>query len=89
MASLPPTTVMTSSTVQFTIDAVDLVTGANPDQRPAVRSRFNRLTIAIVSFAAGCAVSAVLFAHIEFWCLAVSVVVGTVAAIIQIRDGQP
>lgn len=89
MASLPPSTMMTGSTVQVTIDAVDLLTGVNPGERGKVRGRFTRLALAILSFATGCAVSAFLFFHIGFWCLAVAVVVGTLAAAIQIREGHP
>ncbi len=88
-SSLPPSTMMTGSTVQVTIDAVDLLTGENPDERGKVRGRFNRLAIAILFFALGCAVSAFLFFHIGFWCLAVAVVVGAVAAGIQIKEGHP
>lgn len=89
MSSLPPSTMMTGSTVQVTIDAVDLLTSADPDERDKVRGRFNRLALAILSFAIGCAVSAFLFFHIGFWCLAVAVVVGTLAAAIQIKEGHP
>ena len=89
MSSLPPSTMMTGSTVQVTIDAVDLLTGENPGERGKVRARFNRLAIAILFFALGCAVSAFLFFHLGFWCLAVAVVVGTTAAVLQIRQGQP
>ena len=88
MASLPPSTMMTGSTVQVTIDAVDLLTGANPAERGKVRERFSRLATAILSFALGCAVSAFLFYHIGFWCLIVSVIVGALAAGIQIVKGH-
>ena len=63
--------------------------GENPGERGKVRARFNRLAIAILFFALGCAVSAFLFFHLGFWCLAVAVVVGTTAAVLQIRQGQP
>jgi uncharacterized membrane protein YoaK (UPF0700 family) len=89
MASLPPSTMMTGSTVQVTIDAVDLLTGANPDTRGTVHTRFWRLATAILFFALGCAVSAFLFFHVGFWCLAVAVIVGALAAGIQIRKGHP
>lgn len=89
MSSLPPSTMMTGSTVQVTIDAVDLLTGENPGERSKVRARFNRLVTAILFFALGCAVSAFLFFHVGFWCLIVSVIVGSLAAAIQIREGHP
>jgi uncharacterized membrane protein YoaK (UPF0700 family) len=84
-ASLPPTTMMTGSTVQATIDAVDLLTGAEPAQAAAVRSRLSRLALTLVSFAAGCAVAAILYNFLGFWCLAVAVVVGTLAAVMRVE----
>jgi uncharacterized membrane protein YoaK (UPF0700 family) len=83
---LPPTTVMTSSTVQATLDAVDLMTGVEPAKAAAVRARFNRLSLNIVSFAIGCTVAAVLYTVVEFWCLAVAVVVGAVAALLRMES---
>lgn len=89
MSTMPPSTMMTGSTVQVTLDAVDLLTGANPNQRPAVKTRFGRLALTISSFAAGCAVAAVLYVYVGFWCLAVAVIVGAAAAAIQIHDAPP
>jgi len=89
MASLPPSTMMTGSTVQVTLDAVDLLTGAKPQQRPQVRTRFSRLALAICFFALGCAVSAVMYVYTGFWCLALSVVVGLAASVIRVEEGAP
>ncbi len=80
-ASLPPTTVMTNTTVQATLDAVDLLTGAEGDAA-TLRPRFRRLALALVSFGAGCAVAALLYAFVGLWCLAVAVAVGAVAAVL-------
>jgi len=82
-ASLPPTTMMTGSTVQATLDAVDLLGGGDPAQAAAVRARFRRLVLTLVSFGAGCALAALLYAKVGFWCLGVAVVVGAVAAMIR------
>jgi len=84
-ASLPPTTIMTGNTTQATIDAVDLMTGAAPDSRPAVRKRFGQLAAGIVLFAAGCAVSALLFYLYGFWCLLLAVLVAAVAAVLPLK----
>lgn len=89
MANMPPSTMMTGSTVQATIDAVDLLTGKAPAQAAPVRDRFSRLAVAIVSFAAGCAASAVLYVHVGFWCLALAVIVGTLASVIRVEDAKP
>ncbi len=86
MADMPPSTMMTGSTVQATIDAVDLLTGTARDMTAPVRFRFGRLSLTIASFAAGCAVSALLYAHVGFWGLAVAVIVGTLAAVIRLED---
>jgi uncharacterized membrane protein YoaK (UPF0700 family) len=85
LSALPPTTLMTGTTTQATLDAVDLLTGAPAAQRPAIRARFYRLVLAILYFAAGCAAAALLYAAVGFWCLAVPVVVGTAAASMRIE----
>lgn len=84
-ASLPPTTIMTGNTTQATIDAVDLLTGVAPDSRPAARKRFGQLAAGIVLFAAGCAVSALLFYLYGFWCLALAVAVGAIASVLPLK----
>jgi uncharacterized membrane protein YoaK (UPF0700 family) len=83
LGSLPPTTLMTGSTTQVTIDAVDLVTGADVAHAAEIRARFGRLSLAIVYFAAGCATSALLYWLIGFWGLAVPVAVGAAATMMR------
>jgi uncharacterized membrane protein YoaK (UPF0700 family) len=88
LAALPPTTLMTGSTTQATIDAIDLITGADGAQRSAIRARFHRLSLAILYFAAGCASAALLYARVGFWCLGVAVTVGLAVAVMRIdADG--
>jgi len=55
LANLPPTTLMTGSTTQATLDTVDLITGSEPGDAAALRSRFGRLSLSILAFAVGCA----------------------------------
>src|SRR5882757_4902165 len=86
LSALPPTTLMTGSTTQATLDAVDLLAGAEPAQRATIRTRFGRLSLAILYFAAGCAGAALLYALVGFWCLAVPVIVGAVAAAMRIEE---
>ena len=74
---------MTGSTTQATLDAVDLLAGVAPDQAPAVRTRFSRMAMSILLFAAGCAVAALLYWLWGFWCLAVPVVIGAAAAVMR------
>jgi uncharacterized membrane protein YoaK (UPF0700 family) len=86
LAALPPTTLMTGSTTQATIDAVDLLIGAPGAARDAIRARLHRLSLAILYFAAGCASAALLYAWVGFWCLGVAVMVGLAAAVMRIDE---
>ncbi len=83
LANLPPTTLMTGSTTQATIDAVDLISGADPEHAAAIRVRFVRLSLSILYFAAGCASAATLYWLVGFWCLGVAVMVGATAALMR------
>jgi uncharacterized membrane protein YoaK (UPF0700 family) len=76
----PPTTVMTSNTVQAVLDAVDLLRAQELDRAGQLHARFGRTLGIILFFAAGCAVSALLYAWIGLWNLAVPVAVGAVSA---------
>jgi uncharacterized membrane protein YoaK (UPF0700 family) len=86
LSNLPPTTLMTGSTTQATIDAVDLIAGTDPEHAAAIRTRFGRLSLSILCFAAGCAASAALYWLAGFWCLGLAVVVGAAAALMR-ADG--
>jgi uncharacterized membrane protein YoaK (UPF0700 family) len=88
LASLPPTTLMTGSTTQATIDAVDLLSGTDAAHAGQIRDRFGRLSLSILYFAAGCAVSAVLYVLIGFWSLALPVLVGAAAAAMRTESGS-
>ena len=87
LAKMPPSTMMTGSTVQATLDVIDILTGAHSDQQAETRARFRRLVITIMAFAFGCAASALLYAYVGFWCLGLAVVVGSVAAAIPVEEG--
>ncbi|MFZ0110959.1 MAG: DUF1275 family protein [Pseudolabrys sp.] len=86
LASLPPTTLMTGSTTQATIDAVDLLAGTAAGDAPAVRTRLSRMAMSVLLFAAGCAAGALLFWLAGFWCLAVPVIVGAIAAAMRLAE---
>jgi uncharacterized membrane protein YoaK (UPF0700 family) len=85
-SDLPPTTLMTGSTTQAILDAVDLMKGVTGAQAPVIRTRFRRLLGTILCFGTGCVVAAVLYVWVGFWCLAVPVVVGTATAILRIEE---
>jgi uncharacterized membrane protein YoaK (UPF0700 family) len=84
--SIPPTTLMTGNTTQAVLDAVDLIHGIDQDNVPAVRARFARTLRGIVWFAGGCAVAALLYYRIGYWCLALPVVVAAATAILPKQD---
>jgi uncharacterized membrane protein YoaK (UPF0700 family) len=86
LASLPPTTLMTGSTTQATIDAVDLLAGTAAGDAPAVRTRLSRMAMSVLLFAAGCAAGALLFWLAGFWCLAGPVIVGAIAAAMRLDE---
>lgn len=86
LSDLPPTTLMTGSTTQATIDAVDLLTGTDDAHAAQIRTRFGRLSLSILYFAAGCAISAVLYWLVGFWGLLVPVLVGAVAAWMRLEN---
>lgn len=81
----PPSTLMTGSTTQATIDAIDLVTGVASANAAPTYARLRRLTFSVLYFAAGCTLSALLYWKIGFWCLAVPVVIGALAAMMRIK----
>ena len=83
LSNLPPTTLMTGSTTQATIDTIDLISGTNPGDAIAIRTRFVRLSLSILYFAAGCATSATLYWFVGFWCLGGAVAVSAAAALMR------
>jgi uncharacterized membrane protein YoaK (UPF0700 family) len=87
-ASIPPTTLMTGNTTQAVLDAVDMIRGVEPDNAPAVSVRFPRTLRGIIWFAGGCAVAALLYYWIGFWCLALPVAVGAGTASAAILQRQ-
>ena len=88
LAALPPTTLMTGSTTQATLDAVDLLTGTDHEHATATRARLGRTVLSILYFAAGCALSATLYWLVGFWCLALAVIVGAAAAVMRMEAGE-
>lgn len=80
---VPPTTLMTGSTTQATLDAVDLLWGVKGKQSSVIRARFHRLLRSISSFAFGCAAAAALYVWIGLWGLIVPVAVGVASTLIR------
>jgi uncharacterized membrane protein YoaK (UPF0700 family) len=83
-SNIPPSTLMTGNTTQAVMDAIDLLSGAEPAAGP-IHARFARTIRSILWFAVGCGVAAVLYYAAGFWCLIVPAIVGTTTAILH-RD---
>jgi uncharacterized membrane protein YoaK (UPF0700 family) len=82
-AAIPPTTLMTGNTTQAVLDAVDLWRPQAGTDTAAIRARLGRMLRGIASFAAGCAVAAILYYFVGFWCLALPVAVGAATAVLR------
>jgi uncharacterized membrane protein YoaK (UPF0700 family) len=61
LGSTPPTTMMTGTTTQIMIDIADLLRGAKPEEKAAMKARLGRMGVAVGGFAFGCALAAALF----------------------------
>jgi uncharacterized membrane protein YoaK (UPF0700 family) len=88
LGNLPPTTLMTGSTTQATLDAVDLLRGLEGEQASAAHTRLRRMLGAIGCFAAGCGAAALLYAWIGLWGFAVPVAVGALTAVLNADDAR-
>jgi uncharacterized membrane protein YoaK (UPF0700 family) len=86
LSAIPATTLMTGNTTQATLDATDLLCAVDAEKTAVVRVRFFATVRSIFFFAAGCAIAAILYAWVGFWCLAVRVLVGAASAIARNED---
>jgi uncharacterized membrane protein YoaK (UPF0700 family) len=68
LGAAPPTTLMTGTTTQIMIDLADLSRGLEGEARVPVVARMRRMLIAVVAFALGCALAALLYARFGAWC---------------------
>lgn len=68
LGSTPPTTMMTGTTTQIMIDIADLLHGAKPEEKAAMRARLRRMGAAVGGFAFGCALAAALFLIVGMAC---------------------
>ncbi|MGA2776220.1 MAG: YoaK family protein [Steroidobacteraceae bacterium] len=86
LSALPPTTIMTGTTTQIMIDIGDVIHGLKPEARVATLGRLRRMSLAVLSFAVGGAIAALLYSTVATWCFAVPPVVALLAAIWQKSD---
>ena len=79
LPSSPPSTLMTGTTTQIMLDVADCLHGISPEQRPAVNARLARMSLAVLAFAIGCALAALLYAFTSMWCFVVPPVLALLA----------
>ena len=83
LGSTPPTTMMTGTTTQIMIDIADLLRGAKPEDRAAMKARLSRMGAAVGGFAFGCAVAAALFLLVGMACFLVPAVLALAAILMH------
>jgi uncharacterized membrane protein YoaK (UPF0700 family) len=84
-ANLSPTTVMTGNVTQMTLDAVDLFTHYQPEQRSVLAARFAKMWPPVLWFAVGAAASALGTAWFGFICLLAPILALLVALLLTQR----
>ncbi|MGO4436608.1 YoaK family protein [Rhizobium sp. RAF56] len=68
LSKAPPTTLMTGTTTQIMIDIADLMLGITPEAKAAWAQRISRMSVAVLSFALGCALAALAFIVVKVSC---------------------
>jgi uncharacterized membrane protein YoaK (UPF0700 family) len=81
LGATPPSTLMTRNTTQMMIDVADWIRGLPADARTATIGRLQQMAKAVVSFAIGATVAALLFSTIHTWCCVVAPLVAGLAAL--------
>jgi uncharacterized membrane protein YoaK (UPF0700 family) len=76
LAHAPPSTIMTGSTTQIMLDLAEIMHGPPAATAAATRTRFQRMTVSVAAFAAGCGLAALLYLEIGKWCFCVLPVLG-------------
>jgi uncharacterized membrane protein YoaK (UPF0700 family) len=79
LGTAPPTTLMTGTTTQMMIDIADAIRGLSADAKAATLFRLRHMAVAVLTFALGAAVAALLFSQVGVWCFAVPPIVALAA----------
>ncbi|MBB6485552.1 YoaK family protein [Rhizobium lusitanum] len=88
LGSTPPTTMMTGTTTQIMIDIADLLRGAKPEEKAAMKARLARMGAAVGGFALGCAVAAALFLLVGMACFLVPPVLALAGILMQAGNAE-
>ena len=89
LGTAPPSTLMTGTTTQIMIDVADTIHGVPEAGREAIRIRLRRMSVAVVTFAAGAATGAILFRSVGSWCFAAPPVVALITRIAAVPEMSP
>lgn len=87
LGSMPPSTLMTGTTTQIMLDLADRIRGVPAEQKTALDARLQRMSLAVLAFAFGCAAAALLYAFAGMWCFAAPPVVAF-GAYLRYRDAD-
>ncbi|UTH72637.1 DUF1275 family protein [Chromobacterium sp. IIBBL 290-4] len=82
LSSAPPSTLMTGTTTQVMIDLTDLTDlalGATGDVRASARGRLRKMVPAILVFAGGCGLAALVYILVREWFFALPPVLALMA----------
>jgi uncharacterized membrane protein YoaK (UPF0700 family) len=71
LGSAPPSTLMTGTTTQIMIDLANMLHGTSKEAPGVVRTRLQRLVIAMIAFALGCGFAALFYIYFSMWCFVV------------------
>ncbi|MBI1172408.1 DUF1275 domain-containing protein [bacterium] len=88
LGAAPPSTLMTGTTTQMMIDAAGYFHGGSGEAKPAIAARFRRLLAAVLAFAGGCGLAAILFIQADMWCFAVPPVVVLAAVVVLMTEAE-
>jgi uncharacterized membrane protein YoaK (UPF0700 family) len=89
LGTMPPGTLMTGTTTQLMLDVADGYRTLSPDEEVARIVRMRRMSVAVVSFAGGAALAAVLFRWLSVWCFSVAPVIAIAARFAARHPPEP
>ena len=88
LGTAPPSTLMTGTTTQIMIDLADMMQRPTAATTAHPGARLLTMAVNIAVFAAGCAVAALLYAHVGVWCFVVPPVLGATALLLHVADAK-
>ncbi|WP_199100607.1 YoaK family protein [Dyella sp. ASV21] len=88
LGNWPPSTLMTGTTTQIMLDVADCMHGISAEQRAVVKGRLLRMSAAVLTFALGCALAALLYAFTGMWCFVVPALLASIA-FLRHEDAAP